>query len=67
MKLYKDDYVRVDKNGKLAESLDVIYHKSSIDKEEIDNATKCGETFVRMLDLPKELKQLYEKMEITNE
>jgi len=59
MKLYKDDYVRVDKDGKLVESLDVIYHKSSIDKDEITNAKKCGETFVRMIDLPKELQNLY--------
>ena len=59
MKLYKDDYVRVNKDGKLVESLDVIYHKSSIDKYEIANAKKCGETFVRMIDLPKELQNLY--------
>ena len=59
MKLYKDDYVRVNKDGKLVESLDVIYHKSSIDQDEIANAKKCGETFVRMIDLPKELQNLY--------
>ena len=63
MKLYKDDYVRI-KNGKLVESLDVIYHKSSINKEEIDNAKKCGETFIKMINLPKELKQLYVERKI---
>ena len=59
--IYKDDYVRVDKNGNLVESFDVVYHVSSIDKEEINNAKKCNERFVRMIDLPKKIQAKYLK------
>jgi hypothetical protein len=59
--IYKDDYVRVDKNGNLVESFDVVYHVSSIDKEEISNAKKCNERFVRMIDLPKKIQAKYLK------
>jgi len=59
--IYKDDYVRVDKDGNLVESFDVVYHVSSIDKEEISNAKKCNERFVRMIDLPKKIQAKYLK------
>tara|TARA_R100000988_G_C3840520_1_gene90301 strand:+ start:244 stop:453 length:210 start_codon:yes stop_codon:yes gene_type:complete len=59
--IYKDDYVRVDKDGNLVESFDVVYHVSSIDKEEISNAKKYNERFVRMIDLPKKIQAKYLK------
>jgi len=59
--IYKDDYVRVDKDGNLVESFNVVYHVSSIDKEEISNAKKCNERFVRMIDLPKKIQAKYLK------
>jgi len=59
--IYKDDYVRVDKDGNLVESFNVVYHVSSIDKEEISNAKKCNERFIRMIDLPKKIQAKYLK------
>lgn len=59
--IYKDDYVRVDKDGNLVESFNIVYHVSSIDKEEISNAKKCNERFVRMIDLPKKIQAKYLK------
>ena len=57
MKLYKNDYVRIN-NGKLVEGLDIIY-ASPIDEEELENAKRCGDTFIRMIELPKELQDKY--------
>jgi len=59
--IYKDDYVRVDKDGNLVESFNIVYHVSSIDKEEISNAKKCNERFIRMIDLPKKIQAKYLK------
>ena len=57
IQLYKNDYVRIN-NGKLVESLGIIY-AYPIDKEELENAKECGDTFIRMIDLPKELQNKY--------
>jgi len=57
MKLYKNDYVRIN-NGKLVEGLGIIY-ASPIDEEELENAKKCGDTFIRIIELPKELQDKY--------
>ena len=57
IKLYKNDYVRIN-NGKLVEGLNIIY-ASPIDEEELENAKKCGDTFIRMIELPKELQDKY--------
>jgi len=57
IKLYKNDYVRIN-NGKLVEGLGIIY-ASPIDQEELENAKECGDTFIRMIELPKELQDKY--------
>ena len=57
IQLYKNDYVRIN-NGKLVEGLDIIY-ASPIDEEELENAKRCGDTFIRMIELPKELQDKY--------
>ena len=58
MKLYNSDFVRM-KNGKLVESLDVIYHKTSLHVEELHESKIHGEIFVRMTELPKNLQKKY--------
>ena len=58
MKLYNSDFVRM-KNGKLVESLDVIYHITSLHEEELHESKKHGEIFVRMTKLPKNLQKKY--------
>ena len=57
IQLYKNDYVRIN-NGKLVEGLDIIY-ASPIDEEELENAKRCGDAFIRMIELPKELQDKY--------
>ena len=59
--IHKNDYVRVNKEGELVESYNIVYHVSSIDKEEISNAKKCNERFVRMIDLLKKIQAKYLK------
>ena len=59
MILSEHDYVRV-KDGKLVESLDIIY-TAPLDDYDIYDAKRCGDTFVKMTELPKHLKELYEE------
>jgi len=55
--LNENDYVRI-QNGKLVEGLGIIY-AYPIDEEELENAIECGDTFIRMTELPKELQDKY--------
>ena len=64
MILAEYDYVRV-KDGKLVESLDIIY-TAPLDDYDIDDAKRCGDTLVKMTELPKHLKKLYEEIEDVN-
>ena len=53
------DYVRV-KVGRLVERLDIIY-TAPLDDYDISDAKRCGDTFVKMTELPTHLKKLYEE------
>ena len=59
MILSEYDYVRV-KDGKLLESLDIVY-TAPLDDYDISDAKRCGDTFVKMTELPTHLKKLYEE------
>lgn len=61
IELNENDYVRI-QNGNLVEGLGIIY-TSPIDEEELKNAKKCGDTFIRMTELSKELQDKYIKYE----
>ena len=61
MILSEHDYVRV-KDGKLVESLDIIY-TAPLDDYDIYDAKRCGDTFVKMTELPNHLKKLYEEQD----
>lgn len=63
-KICKDDYVII-KNGEPLESLDIIYHKTSM-QDVIEDGFELeeGEEWVKMTDLPKHLLDRYiENME----
>ena len=59
-KINKDDYVRVDKDGKLVEGYNVVYHASVVE-EELQYAKRYNQSFIPLTQLPKKIQAKYLK------
>ena len=59
-KINKDDYVRVDQDGKLVVGYNVVYHVSGVD-EDLQDAKKYNKSLITLKQLPKNIQVKYLK------